>query len=127
MLRTIDAGSGMPTIRDLVRVISQREGVEAAVVLGADGLLIEGRTAQDLDGEHLAALAPAIVAASEAFGQTASRGGFVTAVLEFERGVVLVSSLTSDALLLVMLHPSANVGSLLFELRRHRANIASIV
>ncbi len=117
----------MPTIRDLVRVISQREGVEAAVVLGADGLLIEGRTAQDLDGEHLAALAPAIVASSEAFGQAASRGGFVTAVLEFERGVVLVSSLTSDALLLVMLHPNANVGSLLFELRRHRANIASIV
>lgn len=28
----------MPTIRDLVAVIRQREGVEAAVALGRDGL-----------------------------------------------------------------------------------------
>jgi len=117
----------MPTIRELVRAIAQRDGVEAAVVLGRDGLLIEGRTSDALDGEHLAALAPAVVSAADSVGETASRGAFITAVLEFAHGVALISSLNADALLLVMVHPGANVGSLLFDLRRHRANIASIV
>jgi len=117
----------MPTIRDFVRTIAQRNGVEAVVVLGRDGLLIEGQTSEQLDAEHLAALTPSIVSAAESVGTATSHGGLVTAVLEFERGVALVSSVTSDAILLVVVHPSADIGSLLFDLRRHRANIASIV
>lgn len=117
----------MPTIHDLVRAIAQRDGVEAVVVLGRDGLLIDGRTSGDLDAEHLAALAPSVASAADSLADASSRGGLVTAVLEFERGIAIVSSLSSDALMLVVVHPSANVGSLLFDLRRHRANIASIV
>jgi predicted regulator of Ras-like GTPase activity (Roadblock/LC7/MglB family) len=127
MLRTVDAGAEMPTIRDLVRTIAQRDGVEAAVVLGRDGLLIEGQTSGDLDGEQLAALTPAIVSAAEVVGSASSRGALITAVFEFELGMGLVFALSTDVVLLVVLHPSANIGSLLFDLRRHRANIASIV
>src|SRR5581483_12471103 len=36
-------GAGMPSIRDLVAAIRQRDGVDAAIVLGRDGLLIEDR------------------------------------------------------------------------------------
>ncbi len=96
-------------------------------MLGRDGLLIDGRTAPDLDAEHLAAITPGIAAAAEAVGQAAGRGALVTSIIEFERGMAIVSSLSTDAMLLVLVHPSANVGSLLFDLRRHRANIASIV
>lgn len=117
----------MPTIHDLVRAVAERDGVEAAVVLGRDGLLIDGRTAGDLDGEQLAALAPAIASAAESLGTSSSRGPLVTAVLEYERGLALIAPLSADAMLLVLVHASANVGSLLFDLRRHRASIASIV
>lgn len=34
----------MPTIRDLVSALRLREGVDAAMVLGRDGLLIDGAT-----------------------------------------------------------------------------------
>ena len=117
----------MPTIHDLVRAIAERDGVEAVVVLGRDGLLIDGQTGGDLDGEQLAALAPAVATAAESLGTTSSRGSLVTGVLEFERGLALMAPLSSDAMLLVLVHASANIGSLLFDLRRHRANIASIV
>jgi uncharacterized protein len=127
MLRTTDAGADMPTIRDLVRAIAQREGVEATVVLGRDGLLIEAQTSGDLDAEHLAALTPAAVAAAEAIGNSTHRGSVVTTVLEFERSMALISTLSADALLLVIVHPSSNIGPLLFDLRRHRANMAAIV
>lgn len=96
-------------------------------MLGRDGLLIDGRTEPDLDAEHLAAIAPGLASAAEAVGHAARRGSFVTAVIEFERGTAIASSVSADAMLLVLLHPDANVGSLLYDLRRHRANIASIV
>ncbi|HEX7122042.1 MAG TPA: roadblock/LC7 domain-containing protein [Gemmatimonadaceae bacterium] len=117
----------MPTIHDLVRAIAQREGVDAAVVLGRDGLVIDARTAATLDAEQVAALAPAIAASADALGTSTDRGALATAVLEFENGLAVVSPLNTDVLLVVLLHPSANVGPLLYDLRRHRALIASIV
>lgn len=117
----------MPTIHDLVRAIAQRDGVEAVVMLGRDGLLIEGHVTRDLDREHLAALTPGIVSAADALGRAAGRGSTVTTVIEFDRGMGIVASVSPDALLLVLAHSSANVGSLLYDLRRHRANIASLV
>ncbi|HEX9563922.1 MAG TPA: roadblock/LC7 domain-containing protein [Gemmatimonadaceae bacterium] len=117
----------MPTIHDLVRAIAQREGVEAVVILGRDGLLIDARTSGELDGELLAAMTPAIISAAEALGQSAARGSLVTAVLEYDRGTAIVSCVSVDALMLVLVHSSANVASLLYDLRRHRANIASLV
>jgi predicted regulator of Ras-like GTPase activity (Roadblock/LC7/MglB family) len=117
----------LPTIHDLVRALVQRDGVEAVVILGRDGLVIDGRTAGDLDGEHLAALTPAIAAAAENLGRVAGRGSLVTAVLEFDRGMGILSSVSPDALLLVLVHSSANIAALLYDLRRHRANIASLV
>jgi hypothetical protein len=41
--------------------------------------------------------------------------------------MAIVSTLSSEATLLVLVHSSANVGSLLFDLRRHRGQIASLV
>lgn len=117
----------MPTIHDLVRAIAQREGVEAVVILGRDGLLIDARTTGSIDGEHLAALTPAIVTAADSVGQAAERGALTTAVLEYDRGMAVVTSISSEALMIVMAHASANVGALLYDLRRHRANIASLV
>ena len=117
----------MPTIHDLVRAIAQREGVEAVVILGRDGLLIDARTSGELDGEHLAALTPAIITAGESLGHAAGRGSLITAVQEYERGMAIAFAVSADALLLVLVHSSANVGSLLYDLRRHRANIASLV
>jgi len=117
----------LPTIHDLVRALAQREGVEAVVILGRDGLLIDTRTTGDLDGEHLAALTPAVVSAVEGIGQAASRGSVTTTVIEYERGAAVVSAISPEAILLLIVHSSAHLGALLYDLRRHRANIASLV
>lgn len=117
----------MPTIRELVTALAQRDGVEGVVVLGRDGLVIDGRTSPSLDAEHLAAHVPSLVAAAEELAAHAQRGPLVTSVIEYERGFAVVCSLSAEAHLLVLVHPSANVGALLFDLRRHRGNIASLV
>lgn len=117
----------MPTIRDLVAAIRQREGVEAAVVLGRDGLLIDGQALAGLDTEDIAAHVPPIVAASDQFGAASARNELRTAVLEHADGLAVVSVLSADAILLVIMQPSANLSQLLFELRRNREHIAALV
>jgi len=117
----------MPTIRELVAAIRDREGVQAAVVLGRDGLLIDGQALAGVDTENVAAHVPPVLLAAEELGHASQHGALQTAVLEHERGFAIVASLSPDAVLLVLAHPSVNLAQLLYELRRNRANIASLV
>lgn len=119
--------SQMATIRDLVSALRRREGVDAAIVLGRDGLLIDGTAGGAMDPEGLAAHVPPMVAAAIEMGSASGRGDFGLMVLEYSGGVAVVTAVSSDALLLVLLRPSANLSSMLYDLRRHRAQIASLV
>jgi hypothetical protein len=117
----------MPTIRDLVAALRAREGVQAAVVLGRDGLVIDGQALATLDIENVAAHVPPILIAAEELAHSSVQGAMQTAVLEQERGFAIVASLSSEAVLLVLADPTVNLAQLLYELRRNRANLASLV
>ena len=117
----------MPNIRDLVATIRHREGVDAAIVLGHDGLLIDSQIGPGRDAEDIAARVPAIIASGNEFGVASHRGSLLTAVLEHPNGMAIVSVLSEDAVLLVLVSAGANVGQLLFELRRNREHIATLV
>jgi predicted regulator of Ras-like GTPase activity (Roadblock/LC7/MglB family) len=117
----------MPSIRDLVAAIRQREGVDAAIVLGRDGLLIDSQLGPGLDAEDVAARIPGIIGPADEFGVAIGRGELLTAVLEHRNGLAIVSVLSPEAILLVLVTPRANIGQLLFELRRNREHIAALV
>ena len=117
----------MPSIRDLVAAIRQREGVEAAIVLGRDGLLIDSQTVAGLDPEDIAARIPPVIGPADELGAALRRGELLTAVLEHRGGLAIVSAMSSEAVLFVLVTPQANIGQLLFELRRNRDHIAALV
>ena len=117
----------MPSIRDLVGAIRQREGVDAAVVLGRVGLLIDSQVVPGLDAEDLAARIPSIIGPADELGEGIRRGSLVTAVLEYNDGLAIVTVLNADAVLVVLVRPDHNVGRLLYELRRNREHIAALV
>ncbi len=117
----------MPTIRDLIQALGARDGVDAVVVVGRDGLPIDARASNGIDPENLAALLPAVINGMQDLGAAGARGDFGTAVLEFGKGLAVVSVLSADALLIILVRPSTNVGSLLFDLRRHRSAIAGLL
>jgi len=117
----------MATIRDVVEAFARREGVDAVVVVGRDGLPIDSRTRNGLDPESVAALLPSVINAMTQLGQAGGRGDFGTGVLEFGGGLAVVSVLHADALLVMLVRPSTNVGALLYDLRRHRTAIAGLL
>jgi predicted regulator of Ras-like GTPase activity (Roadblock/LC7/MglB family) len=116
----------MATIREVVEALSRRPGVDAVVVVGRDGLPIDSHTRDGLDPENVAALLPAVINAMAQLGQVGGRGEFGTGVLEFGAGLAVVSVLHADALLVVLLQPATSVGTLLYDLRRHRSAIAGL-
>ena len=117
----------MASIRDLVAALRQREGVDAAILLGRDGLPIDSQVVQGIDPDSLSARIPSIIQAAEELGAAAQRGKLVTMVLEHREGIAILSVLSAEAILLVLVQLSANVGQLLYELRRNREHIAALV
>jgi uncharacterized protein len=117
----------MPSIRELVTTLAAREEVEAAVVLGRDGLVIDSSAAPGIDTEGLAALVPSVLAAADEFGVQRGTGELRTTILEYTDRLAVISALSSEAALLVLAHPTANIGALMFELRRNREHIAALV
>src|SRR5258707_15558040 len=117
----------MATIREVVEALRSRAGVDAAIVVGRDGLPIDSRTANGVDADNVAALLPAVINSLSQIGAAGGRGEFGTGVLEFGAGLAVVSVLNADALLVLLVRPSTKVGSLLFDLRRHRAGVAGLL
>jgi predicted regulator of Ras-like GTPase activity (Roadblock/LC7/MglB family) len=117
----------MPTIRDVVQALARREGVDAVVVLGNDGLPIDSHVASAVDPEAVAAHLPALLQACDELGAQGGRGALATGVLEYASGFAVVANLSADAKLLVLLGPRASIGPLLYDLSRHRAQIAGLL
>src|SRR3979409_2400964 len=103
----------MATIRDVVEALARRGGVDAVVVVGRDGLPIDARATDGVDAENVAALLPSLI---NGLGRGGGRGEFGTGVLEFGSGLAVVSVLNADALLVILVRPSTNVGALLYDL-----------
>jgi predicted regulator of Ras-like GTPase activity (Roadblock/LC7/MglB family) len=117
----------MASIRDVVEALGRRDGVEAVIILGNDGLPIASHVANGGDPDVLAALIPNVVTSSRQLGQHAGRGDLAMGVLEYASGFAVVAHLSADATLLVLVRARTNIGPLLYDLTRHRAEIAGLL
>ena len=86
----------MPNIRDFTSALRQRPGVDAVLVLGKDGLLIEGFAAPGLNTEDLAARVPALVSEAESLGRSTQQGPVNTAILEHQKGYAIIAALADE-------------------------------
>lgn len=116
----------MASIRDMVAALERREGVDAVLVVGPDGLPIDA-SGNSVDAESVAALLPAVVRAVAEFTSAAGRGGFTDGVLQCGDGLAVVAVLNADATLVVLVAPRTNIGGLLFDLHRHRTALAGLL
>jgi len=117
----------MPTIRDVVQALARRDGVEAVIILGNDGLPIDSWSGSGHDADAVAAHLPGVLQAAEELGRSAGRGDLTAGVLEYAEGLAVVANLSHDAKLLVLVRPHADLGPLLYDLARHRAHIARLL
>lgn len=102
-------------------------GVEHVLVLGRDGLLIQHLGARTLDAETVSAMVPGLAQAAGALGEAAGAGGASLVVVRLERGAALVSVLSAEILLALLVAEGANFAALLRELSERRDALAALV
>ncbi len=117
----------MANLRDVVEALGRREGVDAAIILGNDGLPIASHLGNGGDPDLLSALIPNVLTASAQLGHHAGRGDLAMGVLEFASGFAILAHISADATLFLLVRPRTNIGPLLYDLTRHRSEIAGLL
>jgi uncharacterized protein len=117
----------MAGLAQVVRDLASRNDVEAALLLSADGLPIEHSSRGTFEPESVAALTATLVQYATRLGLGAGRGSLRDAVLEFERGLLIIAQLGAGDCLAILASPDADVGALLYDLRQHRPALAALL
>ena len=117
----------MSTIRDVVQALGGREGVDAVILLGRDGLTIDSHVSINVETDSISALVPSVVDTCNRLGLSSGRNQLATGVIEYTNGLAVIAQLTSETLLVVLVRQGINIGGLLFDLRRHRVGIANLL
>ena len=117
----------MANLTQVVRGLAERDGVEAVVVLSADGLPIEHAARGSFDAESLAALTATLVQYATRLGLGAGRGALRNAVIEYERALLVVAQIGAGDCLAILAAADADVGQLLYDLRQHRPALAALL
>jgi len=85
-------------------------GVWQAILVGRDGLMIEGLTRDGKDDmEAVGAIMTTGLSTAEALGQEISRGSVVGVLMEYENGLVSVDPLGDFALLVTLSENVSNI------------------
>ncbi|HEY8692477.1 MAG TPA: roadblock/LC7 domain-containing protein [Chloroflexota bacterium] len=96
------------------------EGVALAAVAGTDGLVIESAGRPELDPEAVGAVATSSLGAAQALAEEVTRGRLVQAMIEFERGVVILEPVGQLGVLLVLTENVSSMGRVRLVARRER-------
>jgi CheY-like chemotaxis protein len=93
-------------------------GVALSVLVDRDGFLIESAGDVALETEVAAALASCLAESSEGIGRELGQGKFQSMILEYEYGVVVMSSVDPTAMLAVLLRDPAVLGKVRYYVKR---------
>ncbi len=117
----------MTGLADVVRSMAERPDVAAAVLVSADGLPIQHAGRRALEPEAVAALAATAARHGSALADALALGPVETLVLECGGGLLAVARLGAGDWLLVLPSDEADLGLLLYDLRRHRPALAALL
>jgi uncharacterized protein len=117
----------MAGLGEVVRGLAERKGVEAVLVLSADGLPIEHTSRVPFEPEAVAALTATMVQYATRLGLGAGRGAPRTSVIDYERGILIVAQIGSGDSLAILAAPDSDIGQLLYDLQQHRPALAALL
>ncbi len=107
-------------LADLLKV----EGINAAVVVGRDGFVIEGLSdGTDLDIEAVGAVVSTGLGAAEMMGRELGVGTMSVGMVEYKTGIIEMSLLGREAVLAVVADTKANLGNVRYQVKKRMQEI----
>lgn len=116
----------MHGLAEAVRGLAARDGVTAAVVVSPDGLPVH-YAGSPADAEALAALAATMLRPAIRLGESAGAGALSRVVFEFDHRLAVLAAVRGDNWLLLLTDPDADLGTLLYDLRRESPTLAALL
>jgi uncharacterized protein len=92
-------------------------GVAHAIVVSADGLLLTSSERLPRDrADQLAAVASGLISLTQGAARCFDAGGVVQTVVEMDRGIVLLMSISDGSCLAVLASPTCDIGLIGYEM-----------
>lgn len=99
-------------------------GVQAALVVGRDGFVINAvKTAGILDTDAVAAVVSSGMGASELIGSDLAIGNLRQAMYDFDTAIVFTAPVGKEAIAAVVVGERSNLGSIRYRLRQYAAEL----
>ena len=117
----------MQPLRSVLLALADRADVAGVVVVSDDGLVVESSLPVGIDPEELAALATSAVRGITALGLAAQTGTLAQAAIDGSHGALVVQRLPAGGILLVLAAVDGDLGTLLYDVRRHAPALMSLL
>ena len=117
----------MPPLHDVLAALAGRPDAHGALVVSDEGLVIDAVLPPGAEAEAIAAHAATAFRSMSGLTDALRHGSPQQAVIDSEHGVVVLSHLTAGSTLVVLASPGAELGELLYDLRRHGSALAELV
>ncbi|WP_405136497.1 roadblock/LC7 domain-containing protein [Nocardia sp. NBC_01388] len=108
--------------------LGRMPGIESAVVLSTDGMLISKSSALTRESaEHFCALASALQGLARSTGGHFGVGGVRQSVIELDRAVLFVTSAGDNACMAVLAGEDINMGMVAYEMNQTVARVGTFL
>lgn len=114
-------------LRSVLHALAERPDVAGTIVVSDEGLVVEAMLPATADRDAVAALAATALRAVTGLVQAAALGEPVELVVEASGGTLVLQRLPGNAALVVLAAPDGDLGTLLYELRRHGPALTPLV
>lgn len=116
----------MANLKSQLNDITKVEGIVAAVVVGRDGFVIEGISVTgSMDIEAVGAVISTGLGSSEVMGRELNVGALTQSMVEFDNGVLVMSTLGKDALVCLVCELGANLGNVRLQMKKRSPDMAA--
>lgn len=113
----------MADVKTLLNEFIKVDGINAALVVGRDGFVIESATKGKLDMEAVGAVVSTGIGSSEVMGESLKLGEIAQAMMEYKDGLITTSLLGRNALLVVVSDARANIGAVRYHVKTKSPDI----
>jgi predicted regulator of Ras-like GTPase activity (Roadblock/LC7/MglB family) len=117
----------VPPLREVLAALAGRPDAAGALVVSDEGLVIDAVLPVELEADTIAALAATAQRTLAGLGEALGHGAPGDVVLDGPTGTTIICRLPAGASLLVLASDGADLGQLLYDLRRHAPALTELV
>jgi uncharacterized protein len=114
----------MPSLKETLSDLIKVEGINAAVVVGRDGFVINGvSNGSAMDIEAVGAVISTGIGTAEIMGKELKVGAMSQGMLEYNNGIIVMGFLGKDAVLACVADSNANLGNVRYQIKKRSPEI----